>query len=140
MSPLCYSLQGCPEYRELFSYVLTNLNKYNLAYVHVMDGLAFGYHNQGAEPFTLDDVRKAYHGNVIGNCGYTKETAEVALQSGKADAIAFGRDFLANPDLVERFAQGWPLSPMLPMALWYGSEADPDVRTGYVDQPAYKAA
>ena len=46
-----------------------------------------------------------FHGLLIGNCGYTKETAEQAIAAGHADLIAFGRPFISNPDLVERFPQ-----------------------------------
>jgi N-ethylmaleimide reductase len=85
------------------------------------------------EPFTLKDARKLYSGALIGNCGYTQETAEAAIASGDADMIAFGRPYIANPDLVDRFSNGWPLADAPDMSVWYGGGA-----AGYTDFPAYK--
>ena len=59
---------GSPDYREQFSYVASQLNNHHLAYLHIMDGLAFGFHNLG-QPMTLDDFRKLFSGPIIGNCG-----------------------------------------------------------------------
>ena len=72
---------------------------------------------------------------MIGNCGYTFETAENALASGTADLIAFGRPYLSNPDLVERCRNGWPLADLPDMSTWYS----PAGGEGYTDFPAYQA-
>ena len=125
---------GSPDYRETSLYVAKQLDQYGLAYLHVMDGLAFGFHQLG-EPMTLSDFRAVFSGPLIGNCGYTKETAEAAIASGHADLIAFGRPYISNPDLVERFANGWPLSPSAEMSTWY-TPSD----TGYTDFPSYPSA
>ncbi len=125
---------GSPDYRETFTYVAQQLNALNLAYLHVMDGLAFGFHNLG-EPMTLAEFRAVFAAPLMGNCGYTQETAEAAIASGQADLIAFGRPFISNPDLAERFAHGWPLAPEAPMADWYSFEPK-----GYADFPAYPAS
>jgi 2,4-dienoyl-CoA reductase-like NADH-dependent reductase (Old Yellow Enzyme family) len=109
---------GSSDYREQFTFVASKLDHFGLAYLHVMDGLAFGFHNLG-EPMTLADFRKVFHGPLIGNCGYTQEAAEKAICQGHADLIAFGRPFISNPDLVERFKNGWPLAEMAPMSDWY---------------------
>jgi N-ethylmaleimide reductase len=69
----------------------------------------------------------------MGNCGYTQETAESAIKENKADLIAFGRPFISNPDLVERFANGWPLNPDAEMKTWYSFDAE-----GYTDFPSYQ--
>jgi N-ethylmaleimide reductase len=69
----------------------------------------------------------------MGNCGYTQESAEAAIQSGDADLISFGRPFISNPDLVERFTLGWPLNPPADMGVWYSF--DP---VGYIDFPTYQ--
>ena len=126
---------GSPDFREQFTYVASQLDQYKLAYLHVMDGLAFGFHSLG-DPMTLADFRKVFHGPLIGNCGYTKETAEAALAEGHADLIAFGRPYISNPDLVERFRKGYPLAELAPMADWYSPTGD----KGYTDFPAYSAA
>lgn len=127
-----YNGMGSPDFREQFTYVAQQLDRFGLAYLHVMDGLAFGFHGLG-EPMTLADFRAAFHGPLIGNCGYTKESAEAAVAAGHADLIAFGRPFLSNPDLVERFQNGWPLAETAPMSDWYS----PTAEKGYTDFPAY---
>ena len=96
---------GAPDFRETFTYVATQLNAYGLAYLHVVDGLGFGFHEQG-EPMTLAEFLAVFSGPLMGNCGYTRETAESAIACGEADLNAFGRPILSNPDLVERFANG----------------------------------
>ncbi|MEE8320838.1 MAG: alkene reductase [Gammaproteobacteria bacterium] len=122
---------GSPDYRETFTYVAEQLNNYTLAYLHVMDGLAFGFHELG-EPMTLADFRAVYSGPIMGNCGYTQASAETAIREQRADLIAFGRPYISNPDLVERFANDWPLAPEAPMDTWYIPRSD-----GYIDFPAY---
>ena len=119
---------GSPDYREQFTYVASQLNNYGLAYLHVMDGLGFGFHELG-EPMTLFEFREVFSNPLIGNCGYTQETAEQALTQGHADLIAFGRPFISNPDLVERFKNNLPLNPEADMSTWY----TPAGRKGYTD-------
>jgi len=93
-----------------------------------MDGLAFGFHELG-EPMTLTEFREVYSGTLIGNCGYTKETADAAIAEGRADLIAFGRPFISNPDLVERFEQNAELNELADMQNWYS----PTGAKGYTD-------
>ena len=119
---------GSPDYREQFTYVAQQLNAYGLAYLHVMDGLAFGFHELG-NPMTLAEFRTVFKGPLMGNCGYTQETAEQALADGHADMIAFGRPFISNPDLVERFANNVELSPEADPSTWYSSST----AEGYTD-------
>ncbi len=71
----------------------------------------------------------------MGNSGYTQETAETAIQQGHADLISFGRPFISNPDLVERFANGWPLNPPADQKVWYSFD-----ETGDIDFPVYGAS
>lgn len=123
---------GSPDYREQFTFVASQLDAFGLAYLHVMDGLAFGFHELG-QPMTLADFRKVFRGPLIGNCGYTQATAEEAIEGGNADLIAFGRPFISNPDLVQRFRNGWPLAEEAPVSDWYM----PTGEKGYTDFPAY---
>ncbi len=125
---------GAPDFRETFTYAAKQLNAYGLAYLHVVDGLAFGFHEQG-KPMTLPEFRAVFSGPIIGNCGYTQETGEAAIAAGQADLIAFGRPFLSNPDLVERFANGWELNPPADVKVW----SAPDAR-GYTDFPFHPHA
>lgn len=124
---------GSEDYRETFTFVASQLDHFSLAYLHVMDGLAFGFHELG-EPMTLAEFRKVFKGPLMGNCGYTQEMAEQAIQNKHADLIAFGRPYISNPDLVARFANDWPLAPEAPMEYWYTP-----MENGYADFPAYNA-
>jgi N-ethylmaleimide reductase len=124
---------GSPDYREQFTYIAQELDKYGLAYLHVMDGTTFGFHELG-EPVTLSEFRNVFHGPLMGNVGYTQETAEAAIASGNADLIAFGRPYIPNPDLVERFANDWPLTESADMSTWYSNDEN-----GYTDYPKHDA-
>lgn len=124
---------GSQDYLETFTYAASQLDRVGLAYLHVMDGLAFGFHEQG-EAMTLDDFRKVFSGPLMGNCGYTQESAELAIASNQADMIAFGRPYISNPDLVERFRNGWPLAPDAEMDVWFSFEKE-----GYTDFKPYQS-
>ena len=126
---------GSPDFREQFTHAASQLDAFGLAYLHVMDGLAFGFHKLG-EPMTLAEFRGVFRGPLIGNCGYSQSSAEAAIASGLADLIAFGRPYISNPDLVERFAHGWPLAQPADMATWYA----PTGAAGYTDFPAHATA
>ncbi|MEI6239637.1 MAG: alkene reductase [Planctomycetia bacterium] len=123
---------GSPNFREQFAHVATMLDRCGLAYLHVMDGLAFGFHKLG-DPMTLADFRRVFSGPLMGNCGYSCESAEKMVAEGLADLVAFGRPFISNPDLVERFRNGWSLAEPADMATWYS----PTGAKGYTDFPAY---
>lgn len=127
-----YGDMGSSDFRELFLYVAKGLNQYDLAYLHIMDGLGFGFHQLG-EPMLLKEFKAVYGNPIIGNIGYTKESAEKAINNRDADMIAFGRPYMSNPDLVERFKNNWPLNPSPEMKDWYASTAE-----GYTDFPAYE--
>jgi N-ethylmaleimide reductase len=124
---------GSPDFRETFLYVAKELDRHGLAYLHVVDGLAFGFHKLGS-PMSLSEFREVFGGPLIGNSGYTLETAENAIRQNQADLISFGRPYISNPDLVERFANGWPLNPPADQKVWYSFD-----QTGYIDFPRYEA-
>lgn len=102
---------GSDDFREQFLYVAEQLNQHDLAYLHVMIGLGFGFHEKG-DPMTLNEFRDVYNGCIMANCGFDQQSAEDVLQSGGADLISFGRPFISNPDLVERFRNNWELDTM----------------------------
>ena len=83
---------------------------------------------------TLAEFRTIFSGPLMGNCGYTRDTAEAAIASGQADLIAFGRPYISNPDLVERFANNWDLNPPADMKNWSAPSAQ-----GYTDFPFHSA-
>ena len=123
---------GSVDFRETYLYAAKEINRFSLGYLHIMDGLAFGFHEKG-EPMTLAEFRAVYKGMIIGNCGHTKEAAEERITKGNADLIAFGRPFITNPDLPERLKNNWPLDPFEDMSLWYTPGAG-----GYTDYEPYK--
>ena len=125
---------GSPDYRQTFTYVVQQLNTYGLAYLHLLDGLAFGFHELG-EPMTIAEFSKIYNGVLIANCGYDRQDAERAIADRHADLVAFGRPFISNPDLVARFAHNWELNPDAEMDVWYSPGAK-----GYTDFPTYREA
>lgn len=118
---------GSEDFRETYSYAAKQLSELGLGYLHIMDGLAFGFHNQG-KPMTLGEFRPLFKNVIIGNCGYTQESAEKQISEGHADLIAFGRPFISNPDLPEKFKNKLPLTPFNDMSKWYS--AGPE---GYID-------
>lgn len=93
-------------------------------------GIAFICARERIGPDSLGpQLRAAFRGAYIVNEGFTRETAEQALAEGRADAVAFGKAFLANPDLPERFRLGAPLNAPVPETFYaHGPE-------GYIDYP-----
>ena len=120
---------GSPDYRETYIGAAKMLNQMGIGYLHVMDGLAFGFHELG-EPMTLSEFRSVYHGTLMGNCGYNQNTAEQAIANGDADLIAIGRPYITNPDLVERYQKGLPLAEDADVSVWSAPTAE-----GYTDFP-----
>jgi N-ethylmaleimide reductase len=127
-----YNDMGSPDFRETFTHVAARLNDYSLAYLHILDGLDFGRHHYG-EPMTLNEFRRIFRNPLMGNCGYDQEKAETAIRNGDADLISFGRLFISNPDLVDRFKNGWPLAEIPDIATWYAPSHE-----GYLDFPPHK--
>merc|ERR1712176_473111 len=82
------------------------MNEYKPAYLHIMDGLGFGYHNK-CPPVTTFDMRKNFDGPIMANVGLTKDMAEGLVRSGTVDMVCFGRLYMSDPDLPERFANNW---------------------------------
>jgi N-ethylmaleimide reductase len=129
-----YNDMGSHDFRETFLYAAEHLNKYGLAYLHLLNGLAFGFHELGT-PMTLSEFRKVFKAPLMGNCGYTKESAEEDIRNASADLVAFGRPFISNPDLVERFTNNWELNPPARMKDWYSFTEE-----GYTDFPIHPPA
>jgi len=125
---------GSPDFRETFLYVAKQLSRHKITYLHIVDGVAFGFHGLGPQ-MTLKEFREVFEGPLMGNSGYTQGTAEETIRQGHADLISFGRPFISNPDLVERFSSGWPLNPPADMKVWYSFD-----KIGYTDFPRYKVS
>ncbi|HYG05483.1 MAG TPA: alkene reductase [Stenotrophomonas sp.] len=103
-----------------------------LAFVHVIEGATGG--PRDVAPFDFAALRAKFRGAWIANNGYDKAMAEQAIASGYADAVAFGRAYIANPDLVERLRLDAPLNE-LDAATLYGGGAK-----GYADYPTLAQA
>lgn len=119
----------------LFEYVVRHLAPLNLAYLHIIEGQTGGArdYQQGPTPFDYAALRQAYRdaggqGAWMVNNGYTLALAQQALAEG-ADLVAFGRAFIANPDLTRRLREGAPLNTP-DRATFYGGD-----ERGYTDYP-----
>ena len=127
--------------QELFNYVIEKLGTRGLAFIHVIEGATGGDRNfyQGDKPFDYQELKDIYRkaggtGGWLVNNGYDGDSAKQAVESGYADAVAFGKLFIANPDLVQRFKDGATTFNELDKATLYGGGAK-----GYTDYPALEA-
>ncbi len=111
----------------LFEYVADALNRFNLAYLHVVEG---GIHGGGeAAPFDFAAFRKRFKGAYMANLSYDKARGNAAIASGHADCVAYGVPYIANPDLVERFRTNASLNEADANTFYGGTEK------GYTDYP-----
>ncbi|RJF57529.1 alkene reductase [Serratia inhibens] len=110
-----------------YDYLVDQLNTLGIVYLHVVEGATGG--PRDAVPFDYDSLRRRFKNTYIGNNGYDLALAAAQLAEGKADLFAFGRPFIANPDLVERLKKDAPLAAFIPETL-YGGGAE-----GYTDYP-----
>jgi N-ethylmaleimide reductase len=111
----------------LYDYIVDRLSALKLVYIHVVEGATGG--PRDIAPFDYGSLRKRFAGAYIANNGYDFELANKVLAANEADLIAFGKPFLANPDLVERLQRGAPLNAP-DKATFYGGGAK-----GYTDYP-----
>jgi N-ethylmaleimide reductase len=122
----------------LFEYLMKELAPLGLAYLHIIEGATGGPRDIPDRPFDYEAMREAYRaaggkGAWMVNNGYDKALAQQALDNG-ADLVAFGKLFIANPDLVHRLRSDAPLNPP-DKTTFYGGGAH-----GYIDYPALQAA
>jgi N-ethylmaleimide reductase len=96
----------------LFTYVAQQLNRFGLAYLHIIEPRVKGNVtiNEGQGPIAAEQLRKVFKGKIIAAGGFQPDTAEAAIVNGVADAVAFGRHFVANPDLPLRIKEGVALT------------------------------
>lgn len=121
-----------PDIDETYEFLAERLSRLQIEYIHVVDHSSLG---APPVPATVKRaMRQAFKGVYIAAGGFDLGSAQKAIEMKEADLIAFGRPFLANPDLVARFAHGWPL-------------ANPDMSTaytpgpkGYIDYPAHSSS
>ncbi|ARU31228.1 alkene reductase [Sulfuriferula sp. AH1] len=115
--------------QQTFEFVANALNPFNLAYLHVTEW-AGQDSGQGSPDFDFQRLRAVFNGTYITNGGYDKVSANAAIASGATDLVAFGKLFIANPDLPERFAIDAPLNTPDVNTFYGGNEA------GYTDYPS----
>ena len=113
---------------QTYGYLIEQLNHFQLAYMHFVEG-ATATSRTVPENVDLDALRALFKGSYIGNNNYDLELAVNRLAEGKIDAVAFGRPFIANPDLVRRLQEGAELA-VAPHETYYGNGAK-----GYTDWP-----
>ena len=124
-----YDMHPFADEKQTWLALAAELGQRDLAYVHLSDQRTIG---ADCETAFFEDFRKAYTGTLIVAGGFNQVSAEAALKSGKANLIGFGQPFIANPDLVERMANGWPLAQAQRETL-YGLHG----ARGYTDYPRY---
>jgi len=120
----------------LYEVLITRLNRFNLAYLHLMEPYAplvppekYSHYMVPVTPY----FRKFFKGPVMTNVGFDFDSGNQVLRQGDADMVAFGKLFISNPDLVERFRRGGPLAAWDKETFYYGGEK------GYIDYPVYDA-
>src|SRR6266567_554440 len=126
---------GEPDPMPLYTYVVEQLSPLGLAYLHFIEPRSSGAGraevNHQNVPSAMVLFRSIWKGVLITAGGFTGETAEAAIRDGHADAIAFGRIFISNPDLPRRLQRGFPLTPY-DRKTFYGGDV-----AGYTDYPAH---
>ncbi|MEO8366263.1 MAG: alkene reductase [Pseudoxanthomonas sp.] len=107
------------------------LSTRSIAYAHLCN-----QRNQSCQAMPAGFVhkfRESYRGTLIIAGGYDKARGQADISAGLVDLVAFGRPFIANPDLVERMRNNWPLAEADPTSVYGGNEK------GYIDYPEYSA-
>jgi N-ethylmaleimide reductase len=119
-----------PETDATYDYLSKELNRLGISYIHLVDHAAMG---APAVPLLIKKmIRRNFTHTLIVCGGYDLERAADVIEDGLADLVAFGRPFINNPDLVERFTHQWPLAKELHMDLFYTAD-----EKGYTDYPVY---
>jgi len=112
-----------------FDYIVKKLNNYDLAYLHLSEPFSDVSEISFAEPNVAKRYRPMYNGTLMINTGFTQESGNKIIEQEGADLVAFGKPFISNPDLVERFALNEKLNE------WDATTfATPGIK-GYLDYP-----
>lgn len=134
LSPLTkFSDIGDSNPEPLYLSLVEQLNRFRLAYIHVVEGDTGG-EREPAGGFDLQKLRRSFNGLYMANNGYDLDLAKQVRASNAADLICFGRPFISNPDLVERLRSKAPLNDWDQNTFYAGGEK------GYIDYPALQDA
>jgi N-ethylmaleimide reductase len=115
--------------KETFSYLLNQLNSFELAFVHLMEPMDDVSDLENYPTQVTKYFRKVYNGTIITNAGYDQKSGNKAIEEGVAELVAYGRLFLANPDLPARFEANAKLNDANKSTFYGGDEE------GYTDYP-----
>nr|WP_153492033.1 alkene reductase [Sinorhizobium meliloti] len=115
-----------------FEYIVDQLDALGIVYIHVVEGATGG--PRDVAPFDFGSLRRRFKNTYIANNGYDLDLATSRLAEDKADLFAFGRPFIANPDLVERLETRAVLAAIDPATIYGGGAA------GYTDYPSLAAS
>lgn len=114
-----------------FEYIIKKLNDYNLAYIHLSEPFT----DVSDIPYAVEHIAKhfrpLYNGTLMINSGFDQASANEVIESGNADLVAFGKLYISNPDLVERFENGYELAD------WDKDTFYTPGKEGYLDYPTY---
>jgi N-ethylmaleimide reductase len=118
----------------LFDYVAGQLNRFGLAYLHIIEPRVKGnvVIAEGQAPVAAERLRKIFKGRIVAAGGFDPDSAETVVEKGDADLVAFGRDFVANPDLPKRIKLGLGLNEY-DRETFYTFDS-----RGYTDYPLYE--
>ena len=107
------------------AYVAEALNRFGLAYLHVIEPRINGSEaiKEGLEPSAAVKLRKIFKGRILAAGGFEPDSAEKIVEKGDADVVVFGRHFISNPDLPKRIEQGLPLNNYDRATLYGGDHA-----------------
>lgn len=114
-----------------YGIAIEKLNTYGLAFLHMVEEFP-GTETSDADWSVINKLKDIWKGVYVANGGFTKETGDAYVAAGKADAIAFGRPFISNPDLVSRFKTAAPLNELDGETIYGGDHR------GYTDYPQMK--
>lgn len=117
---------------KIYGSIVERLNDYQLAYLHLSEMVSENFRTNHSDKSILPFYRKIYDGNLISCGGYTRQTAIQAIENEKADLIAFGKLFISNPDLTERFQINAELNMPDKSTFYHGG------KEGYTDYPFLK--
>ena len=119
-----------PDPQPLFAHVADEMERIGIAFLEVKEPRAGGTRGEPDTDPVAPVIRARFTGPLVLNSDYGRDDGQAALDAGQADAIAYGRTFLANPDLPRRLAEGLPLNPVHEDTLYAGGAE------GYTDYPA----
>ena len=116
-----------------FGYVVTELDRIGIAYLHVVEPRIKGTEEiaEGKAPIAAQHLRPKFGRTLIAAGGFTAESAATIVEAGDADLVAFGRHFVSNPDLPERIRRNLPLN-RYDRSTFYGGDG-----RGYIDYPTH---